>query len=91
MHELGAGCPLRKHCALRVTLLYWVPSHNSDIAWEPPGSSRLCPFVPNRTGRTLPALQTVKIKVSLFKLAASGGGFAVSVDPGTMRDACSPD
>lgn len=65
----------RKHCALRVTLLYWVPSHNSDIAWEPPGAAGSVLFVPNRTGRTLPAVQTVKIKVSLFKLAASGGGF----------------
>lgn len=54
-------------------------------------SSRVSPFVPNRTGRTPPAIQTVKIKVSLFKLAASGGGFAVSVDPGTVRDARSPD
>lgn len=41
--QLGAGCPAqplgRKHGALRVTLLYWVPSHNSDIAWEPPGAA----------------------------------------------------
>lgn len=54
-------------------------------------SSRVSPFVPNRTGRTPPAIQTVKIKVSLFKLAASGGGFAVSVDPGTVRDVRSLD
>lgn len=37
--QLGAGGPGRKHCALRVTLLYWVPSHNSDIAWEPPAAA----------------------------------------------------